>query len=163
MIVNRWDESYAKYKQDDFDVSPQPPPNPWLRTAGPTTKSSSLTRSEIDDDINAFLDDKLVSSEVIQAAGGYMKWWESKAEKLPALARMAMDYCSAPASSVDAERAFSVGRRQINFMQHNMASNTFKAKMGLGSWVDSPLFPGLDEATKILERKSGEESDDDDD
>jgi hypothetical protein len=57
------------------------------------------------------------------------------------------------ASSVDAERAFSVGHRQINFMQHNMASTTFRSKMCLGSWQNTPLFPGLQKASSILEEK----------
>ncbi len=62
------------------------------------------------------------------------------------------------ASSVDAERAFSVGRRQVNFMQHNMTPNTFRAKMALGSWVSTPLFPGIEKASEILAKhiKQGE-------
>ncbi|KAH6894755.1 hypothetical protein BKA70DRAFT_1117378, partial [Coprinopsis sp. MPI-PUGE-AT-0042] len=55
------------------------------------------------------------------------------------------------ASSVDAERAFSVGHRHINFMQHNMSSTSFRAKMALGSWFNTPLFPGLKKASRIIE------------
>ncbi|KAH6911216.1 hypothetical protein BKA70DRAFT_1099611 [Coprinopsis sp. MPI-PUGE-AT-0042] len=58
-----------------------------------------------------------------------------------------------PASSVDAERAFSVGRRQINFMQHNMGSTAFRSKMCLGSWQNTPLFPGVKRAAEILEER----------
>ncbi|KAH8108920.1 hypothetical protein DFH11DRAFT_1818298 [Phellopilus nigrolimitatus] len=57
------------------------------------------------------------------------------------------------ASSVDAERAFSKGRRDINFMQHNMSSQTFKARMAVGSWDGTPLFPAVDNAIDILEEK----------
>ncbi|KAF6753989.1 hypothetical protein DFP72DRAFT_791262, partial [Ephemerocybe angulata] len=63
---------------------------------------------------------------------------------------MGTDYCSAPASSVEAERAFSVGRRQVNFMQHNMSSNTFKSKMGLGSWTGAPFFPEISKLAEII-------------
>ncbi|KAF9004349.1 hypothetical protein BDQ17DRAFT_1217279, partial [Cyathus striatus] len=66
---------------------------------------------------------------------------------------MALDYCSAPASSVDAECAFSTGCRQINFMQHSMTSNTFRAKMALGSWSDGPLFPGIEKVASMLANK----------
>ncbi|EJC99009.1 uncharacterized protein FOMMEDRAFT_95472 [Fomitiporia mediterranea MF3/22] len=66
---------------------------------------------------------------------------------------MAIDFCSAPATSVDAERAFSVGRRQINFMQHNTSSNTFRAKMAVGSWDGTPLFPNINDAISILNKK----------
>lgn len=61
------------------------------------------------------------------------------------------------ASSVDAERAFSVGRRQVNFMQHNMSSNTFKAKMGLGSWTNTPLFPGVRRVSQMISGVAGDD------
>ncbi|EJD02976.1 uncharacterized protein FOMMEDRAFT_85645 [Fomitiporia mediterranea MF3/22] len=66
---------------------------------------------------------------------------------------MGIDFCSAPATSVDAERAFSVGRRQLNFMQHSTSSNTFKAKMAVGSWDGTPLFPTIDHAIEIIRQK----------
>ncbi|KAF9471506.1 hypothetical protein BDN70DRAFT_819926 [Pholiota conissans] len=67
---------------------------------------------------------------------------------------MASDFCSAPATSVDAERAFSTGWRQVNFMQHNMSSQTFKAQMAVGSWAKStsPLNPGLKYMQDIISR-----------
>lgn len=44
------------------------------------------------------------------------------------------------ATSVDAERAFSTGRRQVSHLQHNMNSQTFKARMAVGSWARTPLL-----------------------
>ncbi|EUC54823.1 hAT family dimerization protein [Rhizoctonia solani AG-3 Rhs1AP] len=44
-----------------------------------------------------------------------------------------MDYLSAPASSVDAERVFSCSRLTINHLQHQMSPDTFCAKMALRS------------------------------
>ena len=38
------------------------------------------------------------------------------------------------AASTDTERAFSEGCWEVNFMQHNMSSQTFKAEMAVGSW-----------------------------
>ncbi|KIK94752.1 hypothetical protein PAXRUDRAFT_142211 [Paxillus rubicundulus Ve08.2h10] len=67
---------------------------------------------------------------------------------------MALDYCSAPASSTDTERAFSDGRRELNFMQHNTSSQTFKAEMAVGSWDGTPLFPDIRRAVQIIEDKS---------
>ncbi|TEB13925.1 hypothetical protein FA13DRAFT_1652134 [Coprinellus micaceus] len=67
---------------------------------------------------------------------------------------MGLDFCSTPASSVDAERAFSVGRRQVNFMQHNTSANTFKAKMALGSWYDQPFFPKIQRLSSVIEKKT---------
>lgn len=56
------------------------------------------------------------------------------------------------AASTDAERAFSEGRREVNFMQHNMASQTFKAQMAVGSWDGTPLFPSINTAISIMEK-----------
>ncbi|TEB34862.1 hypothetical protein FA13DRAFT_1624856 [Coprinellus micaceus] len=70
---------------------------------------------------------------------------------------MGLNFCSTPASSVDAERAFSVGRRQVNFMQHNTSANTFKAKMALGSWYDQPFFPKIQRLSSVIEKKPASE------
>ncbi|KIK90922.1 hypothetical protein PAXRUDRAFT_67914, partial [Paxillus rubicundulus Ve08.2h10] len=67
---------------------------------------------------------------------------------------MALDYCSAPASSTDTQRAFSDRRRELNFMQHNTLSQTFKAKMAVGSWDGTLLFPDIQCAVQIIEDKS---------
>ena len=45
---------------------------------------------------------------------------------------------------MDAERAFSAGRRQVNFLQHNMNSQTFKARIAVNSWSKTPLWPIFD-------------------
>ncbi|KAF5346355.1 hypothetical protein D9756_011616 [Leucocoprinus leucothites] len=74
------------------------------------------------DDICTYLKELVIQSSTVIDSGGYMKWWNTTATSHPNLARMGMNYCSAPgsyishtqsyllASSVDAERAFSVGR-----------------------------------------------------
>ncbi|KAF9521709.1 hypothetical protein CPB83DRAFT_751363, partial [Crepidotus variabilis] len=56
------------------------------------------------------------------------------------------------ATSVDAERAFSAGCRQVNFLQTNMSSKVFQSRMALGSWIKTPLFPGIKEASKIVSK-----------
>ncbi|KAJ7238754.1 hypothetical protein B0H12DRAFT_990718, partial [Mycena haematopus] len=55
------------------------------------------------------------------------------------------------ASSVDAERAFSGGRLQVNHLQHQTSSRTFKARVALGSWFGTPLMPSSKEAATIME------------
>ncbi|KAF8984366.1 hypothetical protein BDQ17DRAFT_1260872, partial [Cyathus striatus] len=47
--------------------------------------------------------------------------------------------------------AFSSGCLQINHLQHNMSSQTFKAQMAVGSWAKTPLYPGLSSVTKIIQ------------
>lgn len=58
------------------------------------------------------------------------------------------------ASSVDAERAFSGGRLQVNHLQHGTNSQTFRAQMAVGSWVGSDIFPTLEPFEKIIESVS---------
>ena len=57
------------------------------------------------------------------------------------------------ASSVDAERAFSVGRLEINHLQHSTSPQTFKAQVAVGSWAKTPLYPGLSDTIKIIEKQ----------
>ncbi|KAJ7934106.1 hypothetical protein B0H13DRAFT_1551757, partial [Mycena leptocephala] len=53
---------------------------------------------------------------------------------------MALTYCSAPATSVDGERAFSEGRNQCAWNQRSMSSKTFREQMSLGAWCEAPFF-----------------------
>jgi hypothetical protein len=55
-------------------------------------------------------------------------------------------------ASTDVERAFSEGRREVNFMQHNMSSQTFKVEMAVGSWDGTPLMPDISNAICIMEK-----------
>ncbi|TFK37815.1 hypothetical protein BDQ12DRAFT_607120 [Crucibulum laeve] len=64
---------------------------------------------------------------------------------------MGSDFCSAPASSVDAEHAFSTGRLDINHLQHQMNSQTFKAQIAVGSWAKTPLYPGFDAVKTLIQ------------
>ena len=57
------------------------------------------------------------------------------------------------ASSVDAECAFSVGRLEVNHLQHNTSPQTFKAQVAIGSWARTPLYPGPTETIKIVEKQ----------
>jgi hypothetical protein len=61
---------------------------------------------------------------------------------------------------VDAERAFSTGRRQVNHMQHNMNSQTFKARMALGSWAKTPIFPKFSDVTEWVRQRMRSEGED---
>ncbi|KAF8237847.1 hypothetical protein L208DRAFT_1245242 [Tricholoma matsutake] len=70
---------------------------------------------------------------------------------------MGSDFCSVPASSVDAEWAFSSGCLQISHLQHNMNSQAFRAQMAVGSWAQSPLYPGFDKMVGIVKSEMGEE------
>jgi hypothetical protein len=106
------------------------------------------------------MDVPLVALSDIAAAGGPMTYWYTKEAQLPTVALMAMDFISAPgecgtvtseplgprlthiaAILVSAEQQFSAGRRAIDFTQHQMSQDTFRARTALGSWEGTPLFP----------------------
>jgi len=57
------------------------------------------------------------------------------------------------ASSVNAECAFSVGRLEVNHLQHSTSPQTFKAQVAVGSWAKTPLDPGLSETINIIEKQ----------
>jgi hypothetical protein len=125
------------------------------------------------DSIEAYLSLPPVSKKEILDAGGVLKYWDAACCSRPHLAQMALDYLTAPgkyfhlflqfrkrlilvvpASSVDAERAFSGGRLAVNYLQQSMSSQTFRAHMSLGSWVRTPALSEEDCVT-ILESIHG--------
>ncbi|KDQ05849.1 hypothetical protein BOTBODRAFT_90081, partial [Botryobasidium botryosum FD-172 SS1] len=60
-------------------------------------------------------------------------WYEKlKAGKWPQLSRMAIDYLSVPATSVDVERAFSYGRQTVSLYRHSLSSETIRATIVFG-------------------------------
>ncbi|KAF8801853.1 hypothetical protein BYT27DRAFT_7113806, partial [Phlegmacium glaucopus] len=66
-------------------------------------------------------------------------------------------FCLFPATSVDAECAFSTGCRQVNYMQHNMSSQTFKAHVAIGSWAKTPIFPKFLDIAAMVASRMGED------
>ncbi|KAG2337225.1 hypothetical protein BDR05DRAFT_919901 [Suillus weaverae] len=66
---------------------------------------------------------------------------------------MALDFLLAPASSVDAEQAFSGGRLQVNHLQHGINLQTFKAQVAIRSWYNTPLMNDLSAITSIMHTK----------
>ncbi|CAE6445374.1 unnamed protein product [Rhizoctonia solani] len=71
---------------------------------------------------------------------GLLEYWMQETRKDDALSAMALYILGGPSSSVDAERAFSGGRMAVNYRQHRMSIATFRVKMAVGSWFDTPLL-----------------------
>jgi hypothetical protein len=58
------------------------------------------------------------------------------------LAQMALDYLSAPASSVDVERAFSRGALTVTHRRHSLSDTSTRNSIVLGGWLkDTDLVP----------------------
>ncbi|KAI0070266.1 hypothetical protein K474DRAFT_1579070, partial [Panus rudis PR-1116 ss-1] len=78
-----------------------------------------------------------------------LQYWDKELNATRRLATFALAFTSAPATTADAERAFSEGRNQVNWNQRSMSSQTFRAKMSLGAWSQAPWF-NKDEAAQII-------------
>ncbi|KAK7047943.1 hypothetical protein VNI00_006271 [Paramarasmius palmivorus] len=156
IVRRRWKESYEQSVSASSAARPERGPVAKRRRVQSEFSSGRLNDSSDEEDggdkdeLEAYLSAPPVSKKEIKGAGGVLKWWESMRTTRPRLAQMALDFLTAPASAVDAERAFSAGRLQVNHLQHAMSSQTFKAKVALGSWYGTPLLPDIKEPTRIL-------------
>ncbi|KAI0311285.1 hypothetical protein OF83DRAFT_1287643 [Amylostereum chailletii] len=52
-------------------------------------------------------------------------YWDVRLKSQPALAHMGLSFTSSPATTIDAEHAFSEGRNQVNWNQEHTSSQTF--------------------------------------
>ncbi|GBE85907.1 hypothetical protein SCP_0804310 [Sparassis crispa] len=149
LVIKRWEETYKPSLGVTISVAPA-----LVAMRG----SEWLTPAVVEpvrpiDSIYTYLEDPVLSASAIQLIGGVMEYWYNAEQCTPHLAAMGSDFCSAPTSSTDAERAFSDGRREVNFMQHNTLSQTFKASMAVGSWDGTPLLPDFPELTQLMRAK----------
>ncbi|CAE6461521.1 unnamed protein product [Rhizoctonia solani] len=122
------------------------------RHATPLNITGAAVEGNLDrDTIEAYPDTPTVPSGIINQAGGVLGYWSAEHTNRPRIAQMALDYLTSPASSVDAERAFSCGRLMINHLQHRMSPQTFQAQMAIGFWFGTPLLPNIDSVASIIQ------------
>ncbi|CAE6424423.1 unnamed protein product [Rhizoctonia solani] len=125
----------------------------WMRARVPPARMTSASSSSTPrDPLAIYLTSAPVDRDEVERVG-LLKYWQLEMQKSAPLARMALDILSAPASSVDAERAFSGGRMAINYRQHRTSIATFRAKMAVGSWFGTPLLQDIHEVLEIVDGK----------
>lgn len=150
-VVTRFN---ANFKKIVAGPAPLPVPASVPTLSGPARflrrQAPSAPIVQIPNDINSYLDTPPIPLPVGMT---YITFWHHERHHQPELAEMALTYCSSAATSVDGERSFSEGRNQCHWNQHNMTSQTFREKMCLGAWHDSPFFD-LDRAEKIISENS---------
>ncbi|KIL56934.1 hypothetical protein M378DRAFT_45134, partial [Amanita muscaria Koide BX008] len=61
-------------------------------------------------------------------------WWHQRRSAFPRLSRMALDYLTIPATSVDVERLFSRGCILLSHLRNCMSGQTTRALLCLGDW-----------------------------
>ncbi|TFK81776.1 hATC-domain-containing protein [Polyporus arcularius HHB13444] len=73
-----------------------------------------------------------------------IQWWIDRAAIYPNLSRMALDYLSIPATSVDVERVFSRGRLLLSHIRNRLSAQSTRALLCLGAWSDLGLIKAED-------------------
>jgi hypothetical protein len=115
LVINRWEESYKPLLAEPQMSIPTDLRNVGVRAFGnrpnmflsyylqlPHARQSKWVASSMPasahaiDNIITYLDDPVVAPNVIQEAGGLMKYWHQAATTRPCISKMASDFCSAP-------------------------------------------------------------------
>lgn len=91
-----------------------------------------------------------------------MEWWHDRRTLYPRLSRMALDYLSIPATSVDVERCFSRGRILLTHLRNRMTAQTTRALMCLNYWSLAGLVQDRDvlKVVRAYEPIAGDEDED---
>ncbi|SJL03663.1 uncharacterized protein ARMOST_16509 [Armillaria ostoyae] len=63
-----------------------------------------------------------------------LAWWNERRAMYPHLSRMALNYLSIPATSVDVERVFSRGRILLSHIRNRLSAQSTRALLCLGQW-----------------------------
>ncbi|THU93763.1 hypothetical protein K435DRAFT_669634, partial [Dendrothele bispora CBS 962.96] len=139
----------------------------YLRNVEQEPSTSTRTHEPVPNDIFAAIDDYGKDNEIDEdvftkylkdttKTDNPIKFWTSRLDKPGdkptaegALAQMGLDFCSAPATSTDAERLFSDGSLLVTKRRHNMGYETMRAAMALNSLFKVGLVPE-DEVVKMF-------------
>lgn len=145
-------EDYPSATAANLPKSPKKPPAPsgaWpslLREA-----SSKKTLHQERDELTAFW-----ASPCELAETDPIQHWLGVAIGRPEsrLAQMAIDYLSAPASSVDAERVFSRGALTVTHRRHALSDLSTRNSIVLGAWLKDTTLVPKNELVKFFQKKT---------
>ena len=144
-------EDYPSIPTTDLPTSPKQPPAPsrdWPSLL--PVRGSKATSHEERDELTAFW-----ASPTEPAGTDPLQFWVGVSIGRPEsrLARMAIDYLSAPASSVEVERAFSRGAFTVTHRRHALSDQSTRNSIVLGAWLkDTNLVP-KDELVEFFQKK----------
>ena len=110
--------------------------------------------SELRDELDRYL------STDPEQVDNVLVWWNDRSASFPSLSRMALNYLSIPATSVDVERVFSRGRLLLSHTRSRLSAQTTRCLLCLGSWSPIGLIKDTDiRASATLPELDGEEPD----
>lgn len=81
-------------------------------------------------------------------------YWHSQLAGGHPLAQMGLDFLSAPAASIDVERAFSRGGLTVSKRRHALSDESVRAATVLGSWAALKGIVPEDKMLEIFHNKS---------
>jgi len=149
------------YKQPDAREEEDPAPAPAASSKAsskPANMFDSLpslsapTQKELRDDLDRYL------STDPEMVGDVLVWWHEHRGMYPSLSRMALDYLTIPATSVDVERLFSRGRLLLSHVRSRLSAQSTRALLCLGSWSRLGLVKDTDVlAVTVLDDVEGDE------
>lgn len=84
--------------------------------------------------------DTFLTSPCEDTNGDPLAWWMKNRARYPRLSRMALDYLSAPATTVDVERVFSQGRLVLSHTRNRLSPKSMRALMCVGAWSRAGLL-----------------------
>ncbi|TFK80245.1 hypothetical protein K466DRAFT_504232, partial [Polyporus arcularius HHB13444] len=99
--------------------------------------------------------EEYLASPVLPSINDPIAYWRALSDDgRNEFARMALDILSAPAASVDVERAFSWGGLTVSKLRHNLSDESTRAATVLGAWAKVPgLLPEAD-IVSMFEQKA---------
>ncbi|KIL59372.1 hypothetical protein M378DRAFT_58119, partial [Amanita muscaria Koide BX008] len=73
-----------------------------------------------------------------------LRWWYERRHTYPRLSRMARDYLTIPATSVNVERVFSEGRALLSYLRNRLQVESTRALMCVGEWCKKGVIKERD-------------------
>ncbi|TKA67460.1 hypothetical protein B0A49_09354 [Cryomyces minteri] len=102
-----------------------------------TASSRSRKKVKIQNELQRYYDDGLVSKKVINKdySGDLILWWTKHEAIYPTLARMAFDLFSVPATSSECERVFSQTKKLVTDERNRLLADTIEADECQKNWL----------------------------
>ncbi|KIL56860.1 hypothetical protein M378DRAFT_88698 [Amanita muscaria Koide BX008] len=73
-----------------------------------------------------------------------LHWWYERRHIYPGLSRMARDYLTIPATSVNVERVFSEGRVLLSYLRNRLQVDSTRALLCVGEWCKKGVIKERD-------------------
>ncbi|KAF5335302.1 hypothetical protein D9611_011794 [Ephemerocybe angulata] len=120
-----------------------------------TDASTSTELPEFKDELDHYL-----SEDVDRSVVDAIPWWHKHRKMYPRLSRMALDYLTIPATSVDVERVFSRGRLIITHLRNRLTAQSIRALLCMNYWSLAGLVRDSD-VLKVVRSNPEVEGDED--